>query len=124
MREPSRWGSGSGLAGLAQCPFLLETTAAKNRTALGGLEGDGGFRSALRAHSTRLRTGGARAGSAFGLALLTAFRIVLELFVEEEELFSGCEDKIGPAVGAFEILVDEFHASLAFARSTRSNAPY
>jgi hypothetical protein len=54
--------------------------------------------------------------------LLTAFRIVLELFVEEEELFSGCEDKIGPAVGAFEIFVDEFHASLAFARSTRSNS--
>jgi hypothetical protein len=53
--------------------------------------------------------------------LLAAFRIVLELFIEEEELFSGREDEIAATVGAFQNLVDEIHpASLAFARSTRS----
>jgi hypothetical protein len=55
--------------------------------------------------------------------LLATFRIVLELFIEEEKLFTGCEDEIGPTVGAFENFVDEIHpASLAFARSTRSNS--
>jgi hypothetical protein len=103
------------LAGLAQGPFLLKTTTAQDGAPLGGLEGNGGFRSALRADGTRLGTGGAGAGSALGLALLATFRIVLELFIEEKELFASCEDEIVPAVGTFEHFVDEIHpASLAF----------
>jgi hypothetical protein len=55
--------------------------------------------------------------------LLATFRIVLKLFVEEEQLFTGRKDEIGPAVGALENFVYEVHpASLAFSRSTRSNS--
>jgi hypothetical protein len=55
--------------------------------------------------------------------LLATFRIVLELLVEEEKLFAGCEDEIASTVSTLENLVDEIHpASLAFARSTRSNS--
>jgi len=55
--------------------------------------------------------------------LLATFRIVLKLLVEEEKLFTGRKDEIGPAVGALENFVYEVHpASLAFARSTRSNS--
>ena len=40
---------------------------------------------------------------------LTAFGLVLELLVVEEQLFSGRENEIGPAVYALEYLVLEFH---------------
>jgi len=43
------------LAGLDGYAFELEATAAKHRAALRRLEGDGGFRTALRADGARFR---------------------------------------------------------------------
>jgi len=37
-----------------------------------------------------------------GLAILTALRLILEIFVVEEVLFSRCEYKIGCAIDALE----------------------
>jgi len=97
------------LAGLAHGPLLLEATAAENRAPLGGLEGNGGLRSAFRADGARFRAHGTGAGSPFGLALLAAFRIVLELLVEKEQLLASRENEVASAVGALENLVDEIH---------------
>src|SRR5260370_8714511 len=43
------------------------------------------------------------------LANLAALGFVFELFIVKEKLFSGCKNKISPAVDAFESLVLEFH---------------
>jgi hypothetical protein len=43
------------------------------------------------------------------LANFAALGFVFELFVVKEKLFSGCKNKISPAVDAFESLVLEFH---------------
>jgi hypothetical protein len=43
------------------------------------------------------------------LADFAALGFVLELFVVKEKLLAGCENKISPAVNAFESLVLEFH---------------
>ena len=45
------------LAGLYGYALLLEATAAEHGTALRRLEGDGGFRTAFRAHGARFRAG-------------------------------------------------------------------
>lgn len=113
--------AGIELTGLTHGPFLLETTAAKNRPSLSRLEGDGGFGTAFGADGARFRTNGGAPGGTLGLALLTTLRIVFELFIEEEQLLAGCENEIASTVSALEHLVDEIHpATLAFARSTRS----
>jgi len=98
------------LAGLTDCgAFLLEATPTKNWTALSRLEGDGGFRAALRANGARLRAHRPGAGCPFGLALFAPLGVVFELFVEEKELLARSEHEIVPAVHALENFVDELH---------------
>ena len=42
-------------------------------------------------------------------ALLAVRRSVLEMFVPKEELFACTENKVFPAIDAFQFSVDEFH---------------
>lgn len=108
-RHDSR-GLEAELAGLTdRGALLLKAAPAQNGTALSRLEGDGGFRAALRANGACLRAHRAGAGCPFGLALFAALGVVLELLVEEEELLTRSEHEIVPAVHAFENLVDELH---------------
>ena len=97
------------LAGSLDDAFLLEATATQYRTTLGRLEGDGRFRSALRADRSRFRASRAGTGSAPGFALLAPLGVILELLVEEKQLLTGSEHEIVPAVHTFENLVDELH---------------
>lgn len=48
-------------------------------------------------------------GGALRLAVLTAFRLVLELFVVEEELFTGGKYEVITAIHALQVSVLEFH---------------
>jgi hypothetical protein len=41
---------------------------------------------------------------------LAALRVILELFVEEKQLFSGCKDELAFAVDACEKTIHEVHA--------------
>ncbi|HKE29879.1 MAG TPA: hypothetical protein VKB88_46335 [Bryobacteraceae bacterium] len=63
-----------------------------------------GFTAALRArgHGFRLGETSAASASSFLLACFAALRLVLEVLVVEEMLFSRCEDEIGSTVYAFE----------------------
>jgi hypothetical protein len=82
----------------------LEALPAKHRPPLRWLERHRRLDAARRAFGARLRarktsrrrprTGLQTGASPHGLARLTALRVVLELFVEEKELFPGGEDKI------------------------------
>ena len=51
-------------------------------------------------------------GRPFGLAGFATFGFVLELFVVEEQLFSGCKDEVSAAVNTLQNLVLEFHGEL------------
>jgi hypothetical protein len=66
-----------------------------------------GFPTALRASGHGLGFGKAAAGTtlALRLAILTALRFVLEIFVVEEVLFSRCEYEICSAVCALKYAV-------------------
>ena len=55
------------------------------------------------------RRRGGEYGHALGLAGLTAFGLILELFVVEKELFPGGKDEVGAAVDAGQYLVLKFH---------------
>src|SRR5579863_9022194 len=83
--------SGRGSAGSA----LLEALPAEDGAALRGLERDGSFLPALGATGPGLhlrivpRSGSAHVRGALGLTRFTALRLVLELLVVEEQLFSG-----------------------------------
>jgi hypothetical protein len=97
---------------------LLETLPTKDRPALCGLEGNGGFLATLRAISPGFYLGivsgcrGTHVGGPLGLASFAAFGFVLELFVVEEKLFSRCEDEVGAAVNTLKNLVLKFHGEL------------
>jgi hypothetical protein len=45
----------------------------------------------------------------FGFAILAAFWLVLELFIVEEELFPGSENKFGATIYALKNLILELH---------------
>ena len=125
--SPENWPGRTGAFGYRDCfklcgsslPTSLKALAAEDRASLGRLEGDGGFFSALRAGgaSFDFRVGGAAAlrghraedSYTFRLTGFAAFGLVLELLVVEEQLCSGRENKVGPAVDALEYLVLEFH---------------
>jgi hypothetical protein len=90
--------------------FALETLPAEHRTALRRLERHGRFDAARRAFGARLRarkTSRSRSPTSLhagpgplGLTGLTALRVVLELLVEEKELFPGGEDKFTATICA------------------------
>jgi len=99
----------------AGCATLLEAFAAEDRTSLRRLKRDGGLFAAMRAARARLyfliAVHGSRAhgSNALGLARLAALGLVLELFVVEEKLFAGGEEKLRAAIDALEQPVLEFH---------------
>jgi len=97
---------------LRGCTLLLEADAAEYGTALGWPEGDRRLLAALRADGARL---GAHPGAGLGalrLARFAALGIVRELFVVEEELLAGGEDKLGVAIDALQNPVGKIHVRL------------
>jgi len=100
---------------------MLEALPAQHRPSLRGPERNRSLFPALRAVSPgfRLRIG-ITAGwpmrrrrpqhrHSFTLAVFTALRFVLKLFVVEKQLFTRCEHKIRPTIDALENLVLVFH---------------
>jgi hypothetical protein len=95
---------------------FAETFTTQNRTALSGAEGDRRFFAALRTHGVSFYfgvslAGGRRSerGDTFCFAGFAAFWFVSELFIVEEQLLPGGEDKVGAAVNALQHSVLEFH---------------
>ena len=95
---------------------LLKAFAAKHRTALRWLERDRCFPLATGAdglgfHSLIVAAvlGQSQCLGAFTLAVFTAFRFVLELFIVEEELFTSGENKVGATIYTLENFVLEVH---------------
>ena len=90
--------------------LCLETLAAEHRTPLRRLERNSCLDAARGAMSPRLRSrdaGRCRAGASVHaragaptLARLAPLWVVLELFIEEEELFAGSKDKVAATVDA------------------------
>ncbi|HWZ51913.1 MAG TPA: hypothetical protein VNW54_10665 [Granulicella sp.] len=86
----------------------LEALPAQHGAALSGFEGHGGFDVALGALGTGLGARYARRGDtaarasaqrgSLGLAGLAPFGIVLELFIEKEDLLSGRENELAVAI--------------------------
>jgi hypothetical protein len=52
------------------------------------------------------------AAHALCLALFAALRVVLELFVVEEDLLAGRKNELGAAVDALQNSIGEFHGRL------------
>ena len=97
-----------GDCGLA---LVLKALATENRASLGRLEGDGGLDAALGAVRAGFGARDARGGwpgavthgggpGAARLAGLAALGVVLELLVEEKELFAGGKDELPATVNA------------------------
>lgn len=98
-------------------PPLLKAFAAVHRTTLRRLEGNCRFLPALRADSLGFHALDAApvAVGALGsirLAGLAPLGLVLEALVGEKHLLTGGEDKLRPALGAFQDLVMVFHTLL------------
>ena len=105
------------LAGGLRCgrdhfPLFLETAAAKHRPALRGLEGNGGFSSALRAGGAGLRAHLLAAADPLRLALFAALGVVFELFIVEEDLLARGKNELRAAVNALQYSIGEFHGRL------------
>jgi hypothetical protein len=95
---------------------LLEAFAAKHRAALGWFEWNRSFALASRANRLGFHPlvvasplGKTEGLSAFFFALFTALRFVFELFIVEEELFTGREHEVCAAVDTLENLILELH---------------
>ena len=105
----------------------LETFAAKYRTSLGGTERYGRFFSASRTVGGRFhafpsdRGTRRRAGCSFGLARFASLRLVLEILVGEEELFTSSPNELGAAIYASERLVLELHRSFPLIDPARTS---
>ena len=112
------WRGGSSL-----CLLPLKARSAQHRSALGRLERNRGFGTALRTCRARLRTDPSTAGT-LCLALLAVFGVILELFVVEKELLTGGEDKLSPAVITLQNSVGKFHGLLPRCRERRRNRPW
>src|ERR1700751_1563955 len=116
---PAHWGEGEGGSGGSCGSPCLEALSAKDGTALGGTERNGGLLSASRAGGLGLDFGVAVGLSGrrrcaehrnpFGLAGFAAFRFVLELLIVKEKLFPSRENEITPTVDTLEHLVLKFH---------------
>jgi hypothetical protein len=94
----------------------LEAFPAKHRASLRGLEGDGGFFTALRAGRLRLRSYlpayGATAFGPLGFACFAALRFVLKTLVGEKHLFASSKNELGATLGTLQNLIVEFHGRL------------
>jgi hypothetical protein len=89
---------------------VQEAFPAKDRTSLGGLEGNRGLPSALRTGGHGFRFGKAPGGRTLTLVLtgFAALGFVLEILVVEEMLFSRCKYKIRSAIYALQDAVLKF----------------
>jgi hypothetical protein len=92
--------------------LFLEATAAQHRSALGWFEGDCRLCSALRTRGPGFGTNLLISANALGLALFASLRVVLELFVVEENLLASSKNKLGAAVNARQYSIGEFHDRL------------
>ena len=106
-----RSGGGGGL-------LLREAFAAEDGAVLRGAEGDRSLLATLGTGGSSFDasvvvgiawSGGGEHGHALGLTGLAALGLVLELFVEEKELFPGGKNEVGAAVDAGQYLVLKFH---------------
>ena len=100
---------------------------------MGGAKRDGGLLSAARAGGLGFdlgvalvltgRGGGAEDGDPLGFASLATLGLVLKLFVVEEQLLPGGENKITATVDTLQHLVLKIHLRMApfslFTRATR-----
>ena len=113
-----------GLAGASFHATTCEKTgAAKNRTTLRRIEGDGRLLAALRTlhgdfytlpYARCLRGGNGRQSFILGLlARLTAFRLIPQTLVLKEELLAGRPDKILSAIHALERAVLKLRLGVA-----------
>jgi hypothetical protein len=88
---------------------------------LRGLEGNGGFFTALRASSLGFRpdlpASRATAFGPLGFACLAALWFVLETLVGEKHLFAGSENELGATLATLQNLIVEFHGRLPGPRS-------
>ncbi len=111
---------------------LLEAFPAKDRTPLGGPEGNCGFFPALGARGLGFGAlAVAAAPAAFsaaipgippGLATFASLRFVLEAFVGVKLLFAGCENEFAATVSALQNAIVIFHdAPRAVGSSTARN---
>ena len=110
--------------------LLLKALAAEYRAALRGFEWDGSFDAAGRADGAGLGTRDAGGGGpaargtggadALSLARFAALGIVLELFVEEKDLFAGGEDELTAAVSTDEDTIAELHMELPLTERSRA----
>jgi hypothetical protein len=96
---------------------LLETFAAVYRAALGRLEGNSGFFSALRANGLGLdplKSSGNRDSAlrAIRFAGLAPLGLILEALVGEEHLLACCEYKLRTAFRTLQNLIVVFHSLL------------
>jgi len=92
--------------------LLFKADAAQNRPSLRGLERNSGCSAALGASGPRLCAHLGATTNALRLTLLAVFRIVLKLFVMEEELLACCKDKIRAAIYTFQGSISKFHSRL------------
>src|SRR5207302_6570311 len=114
-REESDLASFNQDSGRSRLPPLLETFATEDGAPLGRPEGDRSLLATLRADRSRFNLGEALSRhmmwrrpqhrDAFCLAGFAPFGFVFELFVVKEQLFSGREDEVGPAVDALQYFV-------------------
>lgn len=103
--------------------LLLKTAPAQYGPALSGLEWNSGFGPAFRTNRAGLGPNLLIATHAFGLALLAALGIVLELFVVEKNLLSCGEDKLSAAVDTCEDAIGKFHGRLPRSKDSSRNRP-
>src|SRR3954465_12269423 len=108
-------GSNPGGACSGKLP-LLETLLAENGTPLGRPEGHRSVLTACRAgglgfHTVRHRGTRGNPVGPLGLAPFAALRLVLELLISEEELFTGRPDELRAAIHTPQGLVLELHRS-------------
>src|SRR5947207_3989218 len=107
--------AGLDAAGPGKFPGL-EAFLAEDRTALRRFEGDSGLLAARRAIRNGFyplaSDGASRTAGPFAFARLAALRLVLEILVGEELLFSGRPDELRAAVHALKDSVLELHRSL------------
>ena len=90
----------------------MKAGSAQNRTPLRGTKWNCGLHSARRTLGPGFRPDPRTPVRAFGLALLAALGIVLEILVVKEELLARGKDEFGAAINALQYLIGEFHGRL------------
>jgi hypothetical protein len=111
IRRGHRSRRSGGHLGRGQLRFL-KARSAKHRPTLRRPERHGGFRAACRTLGPCLRAHPHAPAGSLGFALLAPLRVVLEILVVKEQLFTRSEDKLGSAIDTLQYSVSEFHGRL------------